>query len=427
MNQVPHRFDTLAVHAGQHPDPTTGSIAVPVHRTTAYAFRDTDHAARLFALAEPGNIYTRIMNPTTAVFEERIAALEGGVAALAVSSGQSAITMSILNISRSGDRIVASPSLYGGTYTLLTSTFQRFGIRVDLASGSDPESIAQALDDRTRAVFIETIGNPRLDVADIAAIAEKAHARGIPLIVDNTFATPALCRPIEHGADVVVHSATKFLGGHGQVIAGVIVDSGHFDWRNGRYPEFTEPDPTYHGVVHADAFGPAAYIGKARVQLLRDLGMCLSPADAHLLLLGLETLHLRLPRHSSSTLAIAQWLEGQDSVSWVSYPGLPSHPQHALAQRYLPDGAGGILTFGLRGGAAAGPRFINALELFAHVANVGDARSLVIHPASTTHSQLSPEALAAAGVTGDLVRLSVGLEDPQDLVDDLQQALGRAG
>lgn len=422
-----HRFATLAVHAGQRPDPTTGSIAVPVHRTTAYAFRDTAHAARLFALEELGNIYTRIMNPTTAVFEERVAALEGGVGALATSSGQAAITLSILNISRSGDRIVASPSLYGGTHTLLTSTFKRFGITVDLAPGADPASIEGALDERTRAVFIETIGNPRLNVSDIAAIADVAHRHGIPLIIDNTFATPALCRPIEHGADIVVHSATKFLGGHGQVIAGVIVDSGKFDWTNGRYPEFTEPDPTYHGVVHSAAFGPAAYIVKARVQLLRDLGSCLSPSDAHLLLLGLETLHLRMPHISRSAERIAGWLSEHPGVSWVSYPGLEGSADQAVAQKYLPDGAGGILTFGLRGGAAAGPRFIDALQLFALVANVGDARSLVIHPASTTHSQLSEREQVAAGVTGDLVRLSIGLEDSEDLIADLAQALQEVG
>lgn len=422
-----HRFATLAVHAGQRPDPTTGSIAVPVYRTTAYAFRDTAHAARLFALQELGNIYTRIMNPTTAVFEERVAALEGGVGALATSSGQAAITLSILNISRSGDRIVASPTLYGGTHTLLTSTFKRFGITVDLAPGADPASIEGALDERTRAVFIETIGNPRLNVSDIAQIADVAHRHGIPLIVDNTFATPALCRPIEHGADIVVHSATKFLGGHGQVIAGVIVDAGKFDWTNGRYPEFTEPDPTYHGVVHSAAFGPAAYIAKARVQLLRDMGSCLSPSDAHLLLLGLETLHLRMPHISRSAERIAGWLSEHPGVSWVSYPGLEGSADQAVAQKYLPDGSGGILTFGLRGGAAAGPGFIDALQLFALVANVGDARSLVIHPASTTHSQLSEREQVAAGVTGDLVRLSIGLEDPEDLIADLAQALQEVG
>ncbi len=417
------RFSTLALHAGQKPDPATGALAVPIYRTTAYAFHDAAHAARLFALEEPGNIYTRIMNPTTAVFEERIAALEGGVGALATSSGQAAITLALLNLARAGDSIVAAPNLYGGTHNLLRTTFQRVGIDVRLAADGSPEAIAREIDDRTRAVYVETIGNPRLDVADLSALAELSHRNGVPLVVDNTFATPYLCRPIEHGADIVVHSATKYIGGHGQVIAGVIVDGGRFDWTQGRFPEFTEPDPSYHGARYVETFGSLAYIVKARVQLLRDLGSCLSPADAHLLLLGVETLALRMDRISATALKIAQWLENQPQVAWVSYPGLLSHTSHALAARYLPLGTSGILTFGLQGGVASGPRFIDALALFSHVANVGDARSLVIHPATTTHQQLTSDERRKAGVPDDLVRLSIGLEDPEDLIEDLQAAL----
>ena len=417
------RFATLALHAGQKPDPSTGSLAVPIHRTTSYAFRDAAHAARLFALEEAGNIYTRIMNPTTAVFEERIAALEGGVGALATSSGQAAITLALLNLAQAGDRIVAAPNLYGGTHNLLRSTFQRIGVEVRLAADCEPQALAREIDEATRAVYVETIGNPRLDVADLQAIADVCHRHGVPLVVDNTFATPYLCRPFEHGADIVVHSATKYLGGHGQVIAGVIVDGGRFDWTRGRFPEFTEPDPSYHGVRYVEAFGEQVYIVKARVQLLRDLGSCLSPADAHLLLLGVETLALRMERSSQSALSVARWLKAQPEVAWVNYPGLPDHPSHSVAERYLQGGYSGILTFGLRGGGEAGPRFIDALSLFSHVANVGDARSLVIHPATTTHQQLTSEERRLAGVPDDLVRLSIGLEDPQDLIEDLQAAL----
>jgi len=417
------RFATLALHAGQKPDPSTGSLAVPIHRTTSYAFRDAAHAARLFALEEAGNIYTRIMNPTTAVFEERIAALEGGVGALATSSGQAAITLALLNLAKAGDRIVAAPNLYGGTHNLLRTTFQRMGVEVGLAADCTPQALAREIDEHTRAVYVETIGNPRLDVADLAAIADVCHRQGVPLVVDNTFATPYLCRPFEHGADIVIHSATKYLGGHGQVIAGVIVDGGRFDWTGGKFPEFTEPDPSYHGVRYVDAFGNLAFIVKARVQLLRDLGSCLSPADAHLLLLGVETLALRMERISQSALTVARWLEAQPEVAWVNYPGLPGHPSHAAAKRYLEGGFSGILTFGLKGGVEAGPRFIDGLSLFSHVANVGDARSLVIHPATTTHQQLTSEERRLAGVPDDLVRLSIGLEDPQDLIEDLQAAL----
>ncbi len=420
------RFNSLAVHAGQNPDPTTGAVGVPLYRTTAYAFRDHAHAANLFALREFGNIYTRIMNPTTGAFEERIAALEGGVGALATSSGQAAITMSLLNICQSGQSVVASPNLYGGTYNLLQATFAKFGISVRLAADATAEAMEAAADETTRAFYVETIGNPRLDVPNIRAIADAAHAQGVPLVVDNTFATPYLCRPFEHGADIVIHSATKFIGGHGQVIAGVIVDSGKFAWTSGRFPELTEPDPTYHGVSYTESFGAAAYIIKARVQLLRDLGMCLSPADAHLLLTGLETLSLRMQRCSANALQVATWLTSQPDVAWVNYPGLASHPQHAQAKRYLEHGFGAIITFGLRGGAQVAPAFIDALRLFTHVANVGDSRSLVIHPATTTHAQLTPAARAASGVPDDLVRLSIGLEDPEDLQEDLAQALAAA-
>ena len=417
------RFATLALHAGQTPDPATGALAVPLYRTTSYAFRDAQHAARLFALEEPGNIYTRIMNPTTAVFEERVAALEGGVGGLATASGQAAITLALLNLAQAGDSIVSAPNLYGGTHNLLRSTFRHFGVTVKMAKDITPQALAAEIDERTKAVYIETIGNPGLDVADIAAIAAAAHAQGVPLVVDNTFATPYLCRPFEHGADIVIHSATKYLGGHGQVIAGVIVDGGRFDWTRGRFPGFTEPDPSYHGVRYVESFGEQAFIAKARVQLLRDLGSCLSPADAHLLLLGVETLPLRMERISRSALEIAEWLKEQPEAAWVTYPGLSDHPSHRLAARYLQGGYSGMLTFGLRGGVAAGPRFIDALRLFSHVANVGDARSLVIHPATTTHQQLTSEERRLAGVPDDLVRLSIGLEDPQDLIEDLQAAL----
>ncbi len=420
------RFNSLAVHAGQTPDPTTGAVGVPLYRTTAYAFRDHAHAARLFALQEFGNIYTRIMNPTNAAFEERIAALEGGVGALATSSGQAAITLALLNICSQGQSIVASPNLYGGTYNLLKATFEKFGIEVRLAADATAEAMDAQFDETTRAYYAETIGNPRLDVPDIRAIADAAHRRGVPFVIDNTFATPYLCRPIEHGADIVIHSATKWLGGIGQVIAGVIVDGGKFDWTNGRFPELTEPDPTYHGVSYTQSFGALAYILKVRVQLLRDIGACLSPADAHLLLTGLETVSLRIERASSTALAVATWLSQHPDVAWVNYPGLSSHPQHAQAKQYLEHGFGAIITFGLRGGATAAPRFIDALKLFTHVANVGDARSLVIHPATTTHAQLSPEARVASGAPDDLVRLSIGLEDAEDLQEDLGQALAAA-
>jgi len=418
------RFDTLCVHAGQQVDPTTGSRAVPIYQTTSYVFHDADHAANLFALKESGNIYTRIMNPTTDVFEQRIAALEGGVGALATASGQAAITLAILNIAGHGDNIVSATSLYGGTYNLFSTTLPKVGVTVKFEDPRDPENFRAAIDQRTKALYVETIGNPKLDVPDLEAIARVAHTAGIPLIVDSTFATPYLCRPFDFGADIVIHSATKFIGGHGTAIGGVIVDSGKFPWDNGRFPELTEPDPSYHGVRYFQDIGKAAYITKARVQLLRDLGASLSPFNAFLFLQGLETLHLRMERHCTNAVEVARFLEGHPDVAWVSYPGLESHPQRSLAKKYLRHGFGGaILTFGIKGGREAGRRLIDSLKLFSLLANVGDAKSLVIHPASTTHQQLTAEEQAASGVTDDLVRLSIGLEDSADLIEDLEQAL----
>ncbi|NJD27021.1 MAG: O-acetylhomoserine aminocarboxypropyltransferase/cysteine synthase [Chloroflexi bacterium] len=420
------RPETLALHAGQKPDPATNARAVPIYATTSYVFDGAEHAARLFALEEFGNIYTRIMNPTTGVFEERVAALEGGVGALGLASGQAAETLTILNLARAGDNIVSSASLYGGTYNLFAYTLPKVGITTRFVDGTRPAAFAEAIDDRTKAVFLETIGNPRLDVADLAASAEVAHAARVPLVVDNTFA-PLLARPIEHGADIVIHSATKWIGGHGTAIGGVVVDGGGFDWAgSGRFPEFVEPDPSYHGVRYVDAFGKLAFIIKLRVQLLRDLGPALSPFNAFLFLQGLETLPLRIARHGENALAIARWLEGRPEVAWVSYPGLSSHPSHELATRYLHGGYGGIVTFGVRGGAEAGRRLIDAVRLFSLLANVGDAKSLIIHPASTTHQQLNPEDQLAPGVTPDLVRLSVGLEHVADLIADLDGALRAA-
>ncbi|MCG0278987.1 MAG: homocysteine synthase [Thermanaeromonas sp.] len=421
-----YRFATLAVHAGQVPDPATGARAVPIYQTTSYVFRNADHAAELFALREPGNIYTRIMNPTTDVFEQRVAALEGGVGALATASGQAAITLAILNITSAGQEIVSATSLYGGTYNLFNMTLPKFGIKVRFVDPGDPENFRRAITDKTRALYVETIGNPKLDVPDIEKIAGIAHEAGIPLIVDNTFATPYLCRPFDYGADIVVHSATKFIGGHGTSIGGIIVDSGKFNWKNGKFPELVEPDPSYHGISYVEAFGPAAYIVKARTQLLRDLGPALSPFNSFLFLQGLETLHLRMERHSSNALYVAQWLKEHPLVSWVNYPGLPDHPSYPLAKKYLPRGAGAIVTFGIKGGKEAGRRFIDNLKLFSLLANVGDAKSLVIHPASTTHQQLTEEEQLATGVTEDMVRLSIGLEDPEDLIEDLDQALKKA-
>ncbi|WP_374711821.1 homocysteine synthase [Symbiobacterium terraclitae] len=424
MTEQRYRLETLAIHAGHEVD-ATGARAVPLYLTTSYVFRDTEHAARLFSLQEAGNIYTRIMNPTTDVFEKRIAALEGGVGALAVASGQNAELYAILNLARAGDEIVAASSLYGGTYALFAHNLPRLGITVKFVDPSDPENFRAAITERTRAIYAETIGNPRCDVLDIAAVAAVAHEHGLPLIVDNTFASPYLCRPIEHGADIVIHSATKFIGGHGTAIGGVIVDSGRFDWGAGKHPLYTEPDAAYHGLRYAD-LGEQAYILRARVSLLRDLGGALSPFNAFLFIQGLETLHLRMERHSANALAVARYLEQHPKVEWVTYPGLESSPYYKLAQRYLPRGQGAILAFGIRGGAPAGRRFIESLRLFSHLANVGDSKSLAIHPASTTHEQLSEEEQRAAGVSPEMVRLSVGTEHIDDILADLEQALEAA-
>ncbi|MHA6483693.1 homocysteine synthase [Paenibacillus sp. strain BS8-2] len=423
-NENRFSLDTLAVHGGQAIDPTTMSRAVPIYQTTSYGFRDTDHAANLFSLQEFGNIYTRIMNPTTDVFEKRVMELEGGAAALAVASGQAAITYSILNIAGTGDEIVSATSLYGGTFNLFSTTLPKLGITVKFVDPSDPENFRAAINERTKAIFAETIGNPKGDIIDLEAVAAIAHENGLPLIVDNTFPSPYLCRPIEHGADIVVHSATKFIGGHGTSIGGVIIDSGNFDWKgSGRFPGLTEPDPSYHGVVYTDAVGPIAYIIKARVQLLRDMGAALSPFNSFLLLQGLETLHLRMERHSSNALAVAQFLEAHEAVEWVNYPGLPSHPSYELARKYLPNGQGAIMTFGIKGGVEAGKAIINSVKLFSHLANVGDSKSLIIHPASTTHQQLSQEEQVDAGVAPGMVRLSIGTEGIADIIADLKQAI----
>jgi O-acetylhomoserine (thiol)-lyase len=419
-----YRPATLAVHGGQTPDPTTRARAVPIYQTTSYTFDDADHAARLFALQEFGNIYTRIMNPTTDVFEKRIAALEGGAAALATASGQAAETLAILTLAKAGDEIVSATSLYGGTYNLFRYTLPKLDINVRFFDPDNLDGLRPLINNRTKAVYAETLGNPKLDVVDIEALARIAASAGVPLIIDNTLASPMLCRPFEYGAHIIVHSATKFIGGHGTSIGGVIVDSGRFDWKaSGRFPDFTDPDPSYHGVSYTEAFGPLAFIIKARVQGLRDTGACLSPFNAFQFLQGLETLPLRMQRHSENALAVAKWLGQHPDVTWVSYPGLESSKYHPLAKKYLPDGAGSILTFGIRGGYEAGKRFINALKLFSLLANVGDTKSLVIHPASTTHQQLSESEQRDTGVTPDLVRLSVGVEDVRDIIEDLDQAL----
>ncbi len=416
-------FETLALHGGQKPDPATNSRAVPIYQTSSYVFNDTDHAANLFALKEAGNIYTRIMNPTQDVFEQRVALLEGGAGALATASGQAAITYAILNIAGAGDEIVASSSLYGGTYTLLANTLARLGITVRFVDVDNPQEFRANINDKTKALYVETIGNPRINVADLEKIAVIAHEHGIPLIVDNTFASPYLCRPFERGVDIVVHSATKFIGGHGTSIGGVIVDSGTFDWNNGKFPGLSEPDPSYHGVVFTEAVGSLAYLVKARVTLLRDTGAAISPFNAFLLLQGLETLNLRMERHVENTRRVAEFLEQHELVTWVNFPGLKQSPYYSLAQKYLPKGAGAILTFGLKGGLEEGKKFINSLKLFSHLANVGDAKSLVIHPASTTHQQLDEESQLQAGVSPDMIRLSIGLETIDDLLEDLDSAL----
>jgi O-acetylhomoserine (thiol)-lyase len=418
-------FETLALHAGQQHDPTTGARAVPIYQTTSYNFKDSDHAARLFGLQEFGNIYTRIMNPTTDVLEQRIAALEGGIGALALASGQAAETLAILNIAGTGDNIVSSTDLYGGTYNLFKHTLPKLGITTRFVDARDYDGFRKAIDGRTKAFFLELVGNPKLDILDLEKIAGIAHEQGVPVIVDSTTATPYLCKPFEWGADIVIHSATKYIGGHGTSIGGLLVDSGKFDWSNGRFPEFTEPDPSYHGLVYTQALGPLAYIIKARVQGLRDTGASLSPFNSFLILQGLETLGLRVERHSQNALAVARYLKEHTKVEWVNYPGLPEHPTYALAQKYMPKGQSGILGFGITGGKASGKTFIDNLKLFSHLANIGDAKSLAIHPASTTHSQLTSEEQLLTGVTDDYVRLSVGIETIDDIIADLDQALAK--
>ena len=419
---------TLSLHAGQQPDPTTGSRAVPIYQTSSYVFKSSEHAANLFALKEFGNIYTRLMNPTTDVFEKRVAALEGGTGALAVASGQTAITYALLAITRLGDEIVAGNNLYGGTYQLFHHTFPKLGRTVKFVDSRDPAAFRKAITAKTRALYVETVGNPKLDVPDFEAVAQIAHQNGIPLVVDNTVGV-GLVRPFDHGADIVVASATKYIGGHGTSVGGVIVDSGKFQWNNGKFPEFTEPDPSYHGLKYWDALGNVpgmgnvAFILKIRVTLLRDIGAALSPFNAHEFLIGLETLPLRQKRHSENALAVARWLQKHPLVSWVSYPGLEGDPSYANATKYLKKGFGGLVGFGIKGGKAAGRKFIDSVQLLSHLANIGDAKSLVIHPASTTHQQLTAEEQASTGVTEDYVRLSVGLEDVEDIQADIDQAL----
>jgi O-acetylhomoserine (thiol)-lyase len=419
-------FDTLAVHAGQRPDPVTGARAMPIYQTTSYVFEDTDHAAELFALQRFGNIYTRIMNPTTAAFEERVAALEGGIGALAVSSGHAAQFIALTTLLGPGDQIVASNALYGGTYTQLDITLRRWGVDTVFVNPDDPENFRRAITDRTRVVYGETIGNPRANVLDIEAVAAIAHEAGVPLMIDNTFGTPFLCRPIEFGVDIVVHSATKFIGGHGTAIGGIIVESGRFNWHNGKFPGMTEPSPGYHGISFAETFGEYGYLMKARVENLRDLGPTLSPFNSFLFLQGLETLPVRMARHVQNAETVARFLADHPAVSWVSYPGLPESPYYALKQKYLPRGAGAVFTFGVKGGREQGAAFIEDLRLISHLANVGDAKTLVIHPGSTTHQQMTDEQQVESGISPDLVRISVGLEDVDDICWDLDRALRRA-
>jgi O-acetylhomoserine (thiol)-lyase len=421
------KIETLALHGGQQPDPTTGSRAVPIYQTTSYQFKDTEHAANLFGLKEFGNIYTRLMNPTNDVLEKRIALLDGGIGALAVASGQSAITLALLNIAQAGDEIVSADNLYGGTYNLFHYTFARFGIKVKFVQSNDLEAFRKAITPKTKAIYAESIGNPKLDVADIEGLADVAHQNGIPLVLDNTV-SPYLLRPIDFGADIVVYSATKFIGGHGTSLGGLIVDSGKFDWTNGKFPLIADPDPSYHGINFVEALKPngnIAYIIKARVTLLRDLGPALSPFNAFLFLQGLETLHLRMPRHSENALAVAIFLEKHPKVSWVNYPGLVSSPEQKRVKKYLPKGAGAIIGFGIKGGAEAGKKFIESLELVSHLANVGDAKTLAIHPATTTHQQLSEKEQLATGVTPDFIRLSIGIEHIDDIIADIDQALNK--
>ncbi|MDQ0881672.1 O-acetylhomoserine aminocarboxypropyltransferase/cysteine synthase family protein [Peribacillus sp. V2I11] len=425
MSKKKLRFETLSVHGGLQAD-ETGARAVPIYQSNAYLFKDTDHAANLFGLKENGYIYTRLHNPTVSVFEERMALLEGGIGGLATSSGMAAISLSILNIAAAGDEIVSASTLYGGTYNLFENTLPKYGIKVKFVSPDDPENFKRAITPRTKAIFAETIGNPSLRVLDMEAVAEIAHDAGIPLIIDNTFATPYLCRPIDFGADIVIHSATKWLLGNGTTLGGVIVDGGKFDWNSPNYPGFTEPDPSYDGLVYAEAVGPAAFITKARVQLLRDLGPALSAQSAFQFTLGLETLHVRMKEHLSNTKSVIKYLKNHPAVTWVSHPGDEDHPDKALADKYLPKGAGSVVTFGIQGNREAGAKLINSVELWSHVANVGDAKSLIIHPASTTHQQLNEAGLAKAGVRADQVRLSIGIENVEDLIEDLEQAIEKA-
>ena len=423
MLEIKRKLETLALHAGQTADPTTLSRAVPIYQTSSYVFRSSEHAANLFGLKEFGNIYTRIMNPTTDVLEQRLAQLDGGVGALAFASGQAAITAAILTIAKAGDNIVSTSYLYGGTYNLYHYTLPRLGIEVKFVDSSDPENVRAAIDDRTRLVYTESVGNPKNNVDDFKTIAAIAHAAGIPFMVDNTVTTPYLFRPLEHGADIVVYSLTKFIGGHGTSIGGAVVDGGTFPWNNGKFPEFTEPEPSYHGLKFWDALGSLAYIIRMRVTVLRDIGACLSPFNAFQIIQGLETLHVRMARHVENAQKVAEWLEQNPLVTWVNYPGLPSHENHARAKQYLPRGAGAIIGFGIKGGAEAGKKFIDNVKLLSHLANIGDAKSLVIHPASTTHQQLSAEEQVSTGVTPDFIRLSVGIENVDDIIADIDQAL----
>ncbi len=422
----PLGFNTRALHAGYDPDPTTGARAVPIYQSTSFVFENSDHAAALFALQKFGNIYTRIMNPTTDVLEQRVASLENGAAGLALASGQAAQFIALTSLMESGDEMVASSTLYGGTYTQFDVSFRKLGIQTKFVDPDDPDNFRKAITPKTKCIYAETISNPRGNILDIEAVAKIAHDHGLPLVVDNTFATPYLCRPIDWGADIVLHSMTKFMGGHGTSIGGIIVDSGKFNWGNGKFPQLTEPSRAYHGMKFWDTFGQLAFIIRARVEGLRDMGPCLSPFNAFLFLQGVETLSMRMERHVANALAVAKHLENHELVSWVKYPGLPSSPYYSLAQKYMPAGAGAVFSFGIKGGYEAGRRFIDSLQIFSHLANVGDARSLVIHPSSTTHQQLSSEEQLAAGVTPDLVRLSIGLEDVEDLLWDLDQALARS-
>ena len=421
--EIKHHLGTKALHAGQQPDASTNARAVPIYQTTSYNFDSSEHAANLFALKEFGNIYTRIMNPTSDVLEQRLAALDGGVGALTFSSGSAAISMAILNLAQSGDNIISTSNLYGGTRNMFQYTLKRMGITVKFVDSTDPANIAAAIDDSTRAVFSETIGNPKNNVDDFEAIAKIAHDNNLPFIVDNTVATPALFRPLEHGADIVCYSLTKFIGGHGTSIGGAVVDGGKFNWGSGRFSDFTTPDPSYHGIIYHEALGELAYILKLRLTLLRDIGACLSPFNSFLFLQGLETLHVRMPHHCANAQKVAEFLANHPSVDWVNYPGLKNHPDYDNAQKYLPDGQGAILGFGIKGGVSAGSKFIDNVQLASHLANIGDAKTLVIHPATTTHSQLTVEEQAEAGVTPDYIRVSVGIEDVRDIIADLDQAL----